>query len=170
MRRFLLITFLGVIFLTPMYSQIQNEFFGYKLGSEVYPLLQYIDNNYKGGFIGPDSRTFYVGKFAGINWNYAQINYSDNIFNNITFTKTFDDKKLAFHFFNNLKNRLDKKYIEYVLEDSSQKVLYDDGKLACLLICVYDELPYRAMAWFLKLYYWDKALGENPIDKQDKDL
>lgn len=170
MKRFLICLVLSVIFITPMHSQIQDRFFGFKLGNDVFPLLQYIEEHYEGMFIGPYSHSFPIGEYAGINWNKVEIEYPNCLFSNITFIKSFEDRRLAFYFFSNLKRRLNKKYIKHRMENYTQKVLYDDGKTACLLTCDYDEAPSGDMFWFLRLFYWDKTLSKNPIEKQDEDL
>lgn len=170
MKRWLFTVFLWLVLFIPAYSQIQNRFLGCELGNEVYPLCQYVENNYKGGLIGPAYRSFMVGQFAGINWDIAEFNYPNGLFADITFIKRIENKKLAFYFFSNLKERLDKKYIQYRVENDIQKVLYDDGRIACMLICEYEQVSYGAMFWCLRLYYGDKTLSKNPIEKQDEEL
>ena len=170
MRSFLLITFLGVFLFTPMYSQIQNEFFGYMFGSRMY----HMENAMKDNFCSRqgDNLNVYNVELGGLTWDYVEMGYVNDKFCDISLQKVLKQKDSAYELYLFLKQKLDNKYSSCkILSSCNEKtVLYDDSKNVCMLTYEYAESKGGKMFWYLNLYYWNNRLTQEKLNKHDDEL
>lgn len=170
MKRFLFCLALSMIFITPMYSQIQNRFFGYLFGSRMYHMVDAME----GKFYQQKEDELFVRdvRFGGISWDYTEIEYFDDQFYSITFTLIYKSKQDAYENFNLLKDVLDDKYNLYKIKGSynTQKATYTDFENFCKLEYEYSESKGGEMYWYLNLMYWNLELLDKAVDSQDSEL
>nr|DAM47474.1 MAG TPA: hypothetical protein [Bacteriophage sp.] len=170
MKRFLICLVLSVMFITPMYSQIQDKFFGCLFGSKMYYMIDAMkDNLYsqKG-----DKLSVTDVNFGGLSWNYAEMQYFEDQFCAIAFTMISKNKQNASENFNSLKHRLDNKYSLYKItgDSNTQKVVYTDFVNFCSLEYEYSESKGGDMYWYLNLMYWNLELLDKIADSQNSEL
>lgn len=170
MKRFLFCLVLSMIFITPMYSQIQNRFFGYLFGSRMYHMVDAMEN--KVCFQEEDKLNVKDVRFGGVKWDYAEIQYFKDQFCAISFTIISDSKKIVSESFTSLKSRLDDKYSLYKLtdDDNSQQVAYTDFDNFCMLEYKYSESRGGNMHWYLNLTYWNIELIGKGVDSENSEL
>ncbi len=170
MRRYALLILSIMAFVIPVYSQIQNRFFGYMFGSRMYHMEDAMKDYMCTRQI--DDLTALNIDFGGLTWDYVEMGYVNDKFCDIRFHKIFRQKDSASGFFLHLKEKLDSKYSYYKILSScnSKTVLYDDSKNVCMLTYEYSESKGGDIFWYLNLYYWNLNLNNERMSKYDNEL
>lgn len=170
MKRFLFCLALSMIFITPMYSQIQNRFFGYMFGSRMYHMVDAMGDNLY--LKEDDNLSVKDVKFGGLSWDYAEMQYFNDQFSSISFSLVNKSEKVASDYFRLLKDKLDDKYNLYKFSQSctSRRVVYTDFENVCMLEYKYCQSKGGEMYWYLDLSYWNLELSKKVIDTHNSEL
>lgn len=114
-------------------ESIQDEFFGVHFGATKSELLNKFakhgiicnDNLSTNTTLSMASNQGEYFSFGDINWNYMNVNFNKNKFNNIQFYCYFKDKQEALHLYENLKSMLSQKYKFTEMPPSQDSTLYE---------------------------------------------
>lgn len=170
MKKSLFVLFLLATFVSPVYSQIQNKFFGCRFGSDMSCLLEVLEN--KNNMIGENNLIVTNIRFGGFIWDFAEFRYIENQLFGVSFNIKDKNKHKIVERFSILKDKLDNKYYNYSMLNVSdeQTQYYEDNENVCSLKYEYGEAANGGKYWFVRLYYWNNRLAKIALNKDDAEL